>query len=310
MDNTTWVILNPAAGGGRAEKLWPALSARLTEAGIAFTPGVTCGVGDATHLAREALAAGAERIIVVGGDGTLNEVAHGCLSDGVAIDRPVTLALVPIGTGADFARGLGIADEAMALRALRHGATRQIDAGEVTYRTADGGAETRHFVNVADFGLGPITSRMIATGPKALGAAVYAYGALRAIATYRPNAIRVTVDDRAIYDGPSGLVAVANGRYFGGGMAIAPEADLEDGHFDVVLVGAVTRFALAARLLPRVYRGTHLTHQAVRLVRGNAVTITSDTPFPLEVDGEIVGHTPARFALRRKALGVLVPPTR
>lgn len=302
------VILNPAAGNGRAEREWPALVERLRAAGIAFVQMVTCGPGDATMLARQALAEGAARLIVVGGDGTLNEVINGCLAEASETAKePVTIALLPLGTGSDLARGLGIANVAAALETLRSGRPRTLDHGSATYRDKAGREVARAFANAADFGLGPQTSRLIAQGSKRLGPAAYLYGALRSIASYAPTPIRVLVDGATLYEGPSGMVVVANGTHFGGGMHVAPRADPSDGLFDVLALGRTDRRTLVSGILPRVYRGAHLGHPTIRHTRGREVTVEAATPFPLELDGEIVGTTSARFAIVPGSLRVLVP---
>jgi YegS/Rv2252/BmrU family lipid kinase len=269
---------------------------------------VTCGPGDATLLARQAVAEGAERLIVVGGDGTLNEVVNGCLDDAgvVAQDAP-TLVLVPLGTGSDFARGLGIPGGMAALDVLVRGQPRPLDLGVATYCDARGREATRAFANVADFGLGPETSDLIARGPKRLGAAAYLLGALRAIAAFTPTPIRVEVEGATVYDGSSGMAVVANGSYFGGGMQVAPHASVDDGIFDVLVLDCADRRTLVAEILPRIYRGAHISHPAIRQARGRTVTIDAAKSFPLELDGEVVGTTPARFALLPGALRVLVP---
>ncbi|MGN6699732.1 MAG: diacylglycerol/lipid kinase family protein [Thermomicrobiales bacterium] len=303
----TWVIVNPAAGAGQAERRWPALADRLHAAGLAFTAAVTCRPGDATWLARDAAAGGATTIAVVGGDGTVNEVVNGLLAAGAdSVTRPA-LAILPAGTGADFARSRGIRSLDGAIAALLHGQAQTIDLGHVTFRDEAGGEQTRLFANVADCGLGPIVSQQIAGAPKGLGPAAYFYGALRAIAGYRPVEVRVGVDDHIAYTGPSQLVAVANSAYFGGGMHIAPKASSADGQFDIVILGDVSRAALTTDLLPRVYRGAHLRHPAIHFARGAAVTIETSAPLPLETDGEIAGTTPARFTLLPGALHVLHP---
>lgn len=302
------IIVNPAAGNGRAGREWPALAERLRAAGIAFRQMVTCGPGDATLLARQAIAERAERLIVVGGDGTLNEVVNGYLNeDGTLVRDAPALALVPLGTGSDFARGMGISGEAAALEVLKRGHTRSLDLGIAMFRDGQGREATRAFANVADFGLGPETSDLIARGPKRLGPAAYLYGALRAIAAFTPTPIRVEVDDEPIYDGPSGMAVIANSSHFGGGMRVAPRARVDDGLFEVLVLDCASRRTLVTEILPRIYRGAHLGHPAILQARGRAVTITASKPFPLEVDGEIVGATPAQFSLLPGALRVLVP---
>lgn len=314
MTEAIWAIVNPAAAGGRAAHRWPALAARLQAAGVAYTPCVTCGAGDGARCARFALTSGATLLLVVGGDGTLNEVVEGCLGAGVALPAGLTprLALWPLGTGTDFAQGLGIHDDATALATLLRGRPQAIDAGLTRFYDEQGVGRTRHFINVADLGLGPETSLRVAAtataSPRLLGPAIYFAGALRGIAAYRPTEIALTIDGTPVYTGAAGLLAVANGRRFGGGMLIAPRARPNDGLFDVVLLEHVPRRTLATVLLPRVYRGTHLRQRAVHLYRGATVRIEAAGRFLLEVDGEVVGQAPATLSVLPGALEVLVPP--
>jgi YegS/Rv2252/BmrU family lipid kinase len=308
LPGAVWAIVNPAAGNGRAGRQWPALAERLRAAGIAFTPCVTCGPGDATRCAGWAVAAGAETIVVVGGDGTLNEVVNGCLADGCGGEagaRPA-LALLPVGTGADFARGLGIGRETM-FDALLRGRARAVDVGRVAFRDAAGAERERHFINIADLGLGYQTNLAVRRAPRALGPAAYLYGALASIARYRPVEARVVVDGQPAYDGPVAIVGVANGPFFGGGMHAAPKARHDDGLLDVLVLEGVSRRALIADLLPRVYRGAHLRHPAVHFFRGEAVAVEAATPLMLQADGEGVGGAPARFSVLPRALRVLTP---
>jgi len=327
--HSTWAILNPAAGGGRAGRAWPALAAALRARGIAFTQAVTCGPGDATFLAREALAAGATRLIVAGGDGTLNEAINGCLGDewgsgpvgewakeatgageGGADARGVLpiIAPLPLGTGTDFARGLGIGTPERAIAALAGGRARPLDVGLARFADGRGGTVTRAFLNVADCGLGPRATAEILRAGRLPGGAAYLRGALRAIAAYSSPPVRVTIDGASAYAGGSGLLAVANGRFFGGGMAIAPRARPDDGLLDVIILGDTDRRTLLMGLLPRVYRGTHLRHPAVRLRRGATVEIATEPgtpPLAVELDGEIVGVTPLRCVTLAGRIGVV-----
>ncbi len=314
MTERTWVIVNPAAGGGRTGRAWPGLAERLRRAGIAFTPCVTCGPGDGAICARAALGDGAETIVVVGGDGTLNETVNGCLAAGREGGSRPTLALLPTGTGHDFARLLSIRDEAAALAALRCGTPRAVDVGRIAFRDDAGEERERFFINVADFGLGRVTNEAIARGPRLPGGLAYLYGALASIAAYAPATIEIEVDGERAYHGSSGMLVIANGRFFGGGMRVAPKARPDDGLFDIGVLEGVSRAALAGGLLPRVYRGTHLRHPTVHFFRGATVRVTAATPFPLQADGETLGHAPAHFTLLPRAFRVLAPaadaPTR
>jgi YegS/Rv2252/BmrU family lipid kinase len=307
---TVWAIVNPAAANGRAGERWPALGGRLRQAGVDLTACVTCGPGDGIRCARMAVAHGAGLLVVVGGDGTLNEVVNGCLDATSAPGQPPPrVALWPVGTGADFARGFGIGGDEEALAAVLRGVPHPVDIGRATFRDEAGNLAERAFVNVADLGLGPETSRRIARGASWFGPGAYFSGALASIAAYRPTRVRLTVDGEVAYQGDAGLVAVANGRYFGGGMRIAPHARLDDGLFDVFLLEHTSRRVLATELLPLVYRGAHPRHPAVHFYRGGAVTIEAGAPFPLELDGEVIGATPVAVTLLPQALQVMAPPS-
>lgn len=304
---STWIILNPAAGKGRAEREWPAIATRLRAAGIAFTQTVTCGPGDARGLAREALAAGAARLIVAGGDGTLNEVVNGLVVAETAGTALPALVPLPLGTGVDFARGLGIRTIDDTIAALRHGESRPIDLGIARYRDSAGDERERAFINVADCGLGPHASEQIGRVDRRIGRGAYLYGALRAIAAYAPAQTLIVIDGCPVFNGLCGLLAIGNGQYFGGGMRIAPKARPDDGLLDLVILGATDRRTLVGELLPRVYRGTHLRHPAVHLARGTTITVEADPPLPLELDGEIVGTTPASITIQSARLRLLAP---
>ncbi|HEX5501655.1 MAG TPA: diacylglycerol kinase family protein [Thermomicrobiales bacterium] len=306
MTERTWAIVNPAAGGGRAGRAWPALAAALHRAGVVFTQCVTCGPGDGARCAAVAVRDGADLLVVVGGDGTLGEVVTGCFLAGAA--HAPRLGLLPVGTGADFARCLGIT-RATALAAITDGAPRAVDVGRARFLAPDGTPGERYFLNVADLGLGPRASLAIRRGPRRLGPVAYLYGALAGIVAYAPEDVRVAVDGAPVFAGPAGLVAVANGEFFGGGMRLAPGARPDDGAFDVLTLAGTSRRALAADLLPRVYRGAHLGHPAVRLRRGRTVQIEAcgPAPWPFEADGEVVGTTPVTIEILPRAITVLTP---
>jgi YegS/Rv2252/BmrU family lipid kinase len=266
---------------------------------------LTGGPGEAAVAARRATREGIATLLVVGGDGTLSEVAQGCCDDEASRPGPA-LALFPLGTGTDFARGLGVRRDG-AVAALLGGTVRTIDAGRVRYRDGDG-ERWRHFANIADFGLGRSTALAIERGPKRLGGTLaYLYGALTSIARYRPARVRVAVDGAEVYAGPSALVAVANGSYFGGGMHVAPHARHGDGRFEVLVVEGIGRRQLATDVLPKVYRGAHLNHPALHFFQGRRVTVDADGSFPLEADGEGLGDVPAELEIVPGALRILVP---
>jgi diacylglycerol kinase (ATP) len=232
----------------------------------------------------------------------VNEVANG-----IAGLENVAIAVIARGTGWDFVRTYGIPhDVAGAVDVARDGTTREIDLGRVTYRAWAGGETSSVFANVASAGMsGAIAQRANETTKALGGKASYLWATLAVFARWKVSEVRVTVDAETraarMHD-----VVVANGRYFGGGMMICPEASPGDGLFDVLLIGDLTKRDLLLTL-PKTYRGRHLPHPKAELLRGATVTIDAPEPLPVELDGEQPGTTPARFEIVPQGLRLRVP---
>jgi YegS/Rv2252/BmrU family lipid kinase len=259
--------------------------------------------GHLTELAREAADGGASLLVVVGGDGSVNEVANGIAGRG-----DVEVAVLARGTGWDFIRTYGIPHRLEdAVEVARSGRTREIDLGCVRYRSWRGGEAHSWFANVASAGMsGAIAERANET-TKALGGKVsYLWATLAVFARWRAGPIRVTADGET-REGRMHDVVVANGRYFGGGMMICPEASTDDGRFDVLLIGDLTKRDLLLTL-PKTYRGSHLPHPKAELLRAAKVTIDGPQPVPIQLDGEQPGTTPAELEVVPRALRLRVPP--
>lgn len=310
----TFVLLNPRAAGGRAARAWPGFADELRHILGPFSVVITESRGDATQRVRAAVAAGARCIVVVGGDGTLNEAVNGLVAGDAArapwFDPDLRFGFVPCGTGTDFARSVGLGGSGgvqAALDALRHGRERRIDLGRVAF-----GASARLFVNVAGCGLAGDVVRSVDTmsWARPLGARLlFLLATLRSLARYRAQPVRVTIDDEALDIDDLCTLAVANGGYFGGGMRVAPEARLDDGLFDVVSIrGAANRLALLPRL-PRLYDGSHVALPIVRIRRARCVTVTPlakiGAPLWLDLDGESPGAAPASFEVLPGALRLM-----
>jgi YegS/Rv2252/BmrU family lipid kinase len=254
------------------------------------------------ELAASAVAEGANLLVVVGGDGSVNEVVNGVIGD-----RTVELAVIPRGTGWDFARTFGISrdlDEAIDV-ALR-GRVREVDAGAVTYRTWAGDESKAHFANVGSAGISGAIAQRANESSKALGGKVsYYWATLAVFVGWQTGEMRVTVGDET-RTGRMIDAMVCNGRFLGGGMMMCPDAEPDDGLFDVLLIGDVTKRDLAF-VLPKTYKGKHLPHPRLELLRGSVVTVDADEPLPIELDGEQPGTTPARFEVLPRALRLRVP---
>ncbi len=309
MGLVTRFVVNPRAGNGSAARQWKKL-----EPEVARMPGV-CGVSltegplHAVELAREAAARGADVVVAVGGDGTINEVANGLIEDEEPVSGRAALGIVPLGTGGDFRRSLGFGDSPLAaLARLENGRRRQIDLGRLELTTADGRTSRRVFVNIASFGLSGLVVRMVNRSSKALGGkASFALGSLRAVASYANQPVRIALDGVDWKELKISDVAVANGQFFGGGMWIAPEARLDDGLFDVVVVGDLSRRSVLANG-PKIYRGRHLGLDGVEVIRASSVAARplGDEPVLVDVDGEQPGQLPAGFTLLPSALPLVV----
>ncbi|HYN86067.1 MAG TPA: YegS/Rv2252/BmrU family lipid kinase, partial [Pyrinomonadaceae bacterium] len=278
-----------------------------------FEPALTRERGEASEIARREAARGRALIVACGGDGTIHEVANGILESG----RDAELGVLPSGTGGDFRRTLEAPTRtADAARRLREGRARRMDAGRVTYTNGAGEEETRFFLNVASFGMGGEVIRRVKEGAASAllagggvgalgGKLTFALAALRATLAFEKPSARISLDGGAEFRLTVANFCVANARYFGGGMKIAPRARLDDGLLDVVAIGDMS----AARILAnsyRVYLGTHLGMEQVghALARRVAARPIDDEEVKLEVDGELVGRLPATFEVLPGALRV------
>mgnify|MGYP002779598021 CR=1 FL=1 len=313
--NTTTIhaIVNPAAGSGRAGKRWPRFLNALERAGFAVSAHLTTGPGDATTIARQLAEDGATTILCVGGDGTTNEVVNGLVRDDLPVNPRTRLALVPCGTGRDLARSLGTNDIVSTIRAISgdpDASTVAIDVARVSYidpRT--GYLATRYCANVADTGIGAATAALINSSSKTLGGLVsYFTGAVRSIIAYSPWDVIVEADGERVYEGSAGMVVFANGRYFAGGMQVAPMASLCDGRLEMFVLEGVGKRQLLTSLLPRVYRGKHVGEPGVVHRTVSDASVRSDGRMLLEMDGEQVGGVPVTVDVVPRVLRIVVAP--
>jgi YegS/Rv2252/BmrU family lipid kinase len=250
------------------------------------------------HLAQAADESEGSLLVVVGGDGTVNEVANGVAGSGAEI------AVLPAGTGQDFARTHGVPSRFDdAVRVALGGETRTIDLGRVELE--DG--TSRYLANVGSAGMSGAVAQRANAKTKALGGrATFFYALTREFLAWRNTRVTVELDDGTRHEGPMHDVIVANGRYHGGGMKLAPGAAQDDGLFDVVLIGDVTKLDFLTTA-PKLYSGRYLSHPKVELLRSSTVAIDAAGALPLEVDGEPIGTTPARFEVVPSALRLRVP---
>jgi YegS/Rv2252/BmrU family lipid kinase len=300
------LVVNPAALRGRGAEDLDALSRALEAELGAFDRAFTSGPGDAVRLAREASAAGAPLVVAVGGDGTASEVVDGLLG---APPPAAAFGFVPRGTGGDLARTLGLPrDAAAAARLLARGEDRACDAGRVEHLGHDGAAAVRHFVNVAGFGLAGRVVALKGRIPRALGGrATYLLAGAAALVGWVDARIAWRADGGAWREDSVSGFSVCNGRFFGGGMLVAPHALIDDGAFDVVVWRGLGLRDLALRRR-RLYDGSHLTLPGTESLRARIIEAEPlGGRVLLDVDGEAAGTLPVRITMLPRALRVRAP---
>ena len=295
----TRVIVNPESNRGRTRKRWSEIREGLRHFIREFKYEFTEKPLDATDLAREAIKEGTELVIGVGGDGTMNEIANGFYEDRQIINPEATLGLVPSGTGCDLVRSLNIPVGLKgALQVLTGAPPVRMDVGRVRFAANDGGEAERFFLNVADFGLGGEVVREVTERRLRRKASSYVRCLVSTMLRYRNKRVRIRIDGRDLPDGEYLIGAVANGKIFGKGMKVAPDARLDDGLFDAVLVRGF-RFFEFCRHGWKLMNGTHVTHPKVSVVKGRTVEAWANgtEQVLVEIDGEQLGRLPATFEI-------------
>ncbi len=308
-EHPTRVIVNPAAGGGRVRQVWPQLHQQIEQQIGAFSFAFTNGPNHATALTRRALNGPYQRIIAIGGDGTLNEVVNGFFRDGALLRPDAVLVPVACGTAGDFRRTLGRSTPLPDFRAQR---LQTVDVGRITYTDATEEAAKqpaqRHFINIASFGMGGMVDAVVRDLPlKSLlgGRLAYLYAILHTLVRYRNATIELHIDGTDYGRYTIRNIAIANGRYFGGGLPIAPHASLQDGLLTIIIIKDMSRIDFI-RHARRFYAGRHLELDAVSAFQGRHIEArpTSAPPVLLDVDGEPLGRLPATFEVLPQALTI------
>ena len=298
-------LVNPASANGSTGRRWPEIAYRAAAAGLTGEALVSTAPGEVESLAAQAVADGARVVVAVGGDGTIYEAVNGLLRAGAG--DSVELAVLSRGTGTDFVRSLRIPrDLDAAIAVARSGSTRAVDVGRASYTAWDGSAAESYFANMAGAGISGAIARRANASSKAMGGrASFLWATIAVFARWKSAEMTVTVED-ARRAGAMFEVLAMNGDYTGGGMWTAPDASPDDGLLDVVVIGDVTK-ADFVTTFPKIYRGKHLAHPKIELLRGTTVSIESETRLPITLDGEQPGTTPATFEVLPQALRVRVP---
>jgi YegS/Rv2252/BmrU family lipid kinase len=285
------LLCNPTAAGGRAVRRLPEAEAELRRLGATFRTVQTLGSDHARDLARQAGEAG-QTVAALGGDGLLRVLS------GALRDTDGALAILPAGRGNDLARVLGIPDDVVeAARVAVHGRDRMLDVAE---------AEGEPYLGIASLGFDSDANRIANESRVVRGNLVYLYAALRALWSWHPAGFTVTVDgETRALRGYS--VGVCNSKAYGGGMYVAPQAELDDGELDLVACGPVSKATFLTRVVPKIFRGAHLDEDYMTVMRGREITVAADRPFRVYADGDPIGDAPITVTVRPRCLRVVVP---
>ena len=297
------LIVNPVAGAGKTAKKWPKIMDLLQSIGLRFEHDLTEAPGHARELAKSAAKKGYQLVVSVGGDGTINEVVNGLYDAGNIAD--VMLGIISTGTGSDYIRTIGIPrayqEACLCLKSPRKFA---VDVGVVEYFSGNQMVK-RLFVNFAGLGFDAEIVKATTQKYKTLNStASYLTGLFTALLLYKNKGVTLVVDGAAI-ERKICTILVNNGKYGGGGMFAAPDANLADGLLDILIIGDLSKPDLLWSL-PRVYRGTHLTHPKVTMKRAREIEIRSTEFVPLQADGELLGGLPAHFYILPAVLNVAI----
>lgn len=306
----TLAVINPRSAGGRTGREANTIARKLADVAGPVTVALTNAPMDAARITSHALQQGYERVVAVGGDGTINEVVNGFFDNGMPINSEAEFALLNLGTGGDFRKTFDIdAGFDASLERIAEGRVRRIDVGRLSFVTDEGKTGTRHFANIASFGMsGDVMHRVNrATNIKRYtGRFAFTWGSLVSLFKYKSKPVRLKVDN--VFDDvvTVSTCAVCNGQFFGGGMRVAPDASPDDGLLDVIMIGDAPRGQIL-KSMNQIYTGQHVSSPHVKVFRGRSiiatpVEATGGEPVFIEVDGETPGKLPAMFEVMPKAL--------
>ncbi len=300
----TLFIVNPRSSNGRTGRRWRKLLPVVRKHfGDSFEYTNTEYAFHAASLARRGIDEGYTNIISVGGDGTINEVLNGFFRNGKLINGNVALGILPIGTGADFARYLALpATDEERIKRLKEPKLSKIDVGKAEYRSLNGDMTTRYFINILDFGIGGAVVERVNRTTKLFGGKMsFLWSIFLTLPSYKNKHITYRLDDGVWQEKVLNNFIVANGAYFGGGLHPAPHARIDDGFFDIVLFGDVTLFE-ALRNLPHLRKGKHLAHPKIFSTRAAAIEARSGETIYIDIDGECAGTLPVKVTILKKVL--------
>jgi YegS/Rv2252/BmrU family lipid kinase len=305
--NRVMFVVNPQSGGGRTKKQWQKVEFMLRNKNYCFDVQLTEKPMHACQITSDALQNGYYHIIAVGGDGTINEVVNGFFHNKNTINKEYVLSILPMGTGSDFSRILPVSTSVeYAEKLLTEGKEQLCDVIKADFTNWDGIPETRYFINVADVGVGCETCIKVNNNSKAMGGFLsFLISFIGVIVSFKSPEFIVEVDGEIFYTGKSSLVAINNGKYFGGGVMIAPQAQIDDGLIDVLIMKDASTFDFLMTL-PSAYKGNHLNHSKIQLTQGRQVKLSSSVKVGLEMDGETPGRGDVNFEILPAGIRLLI----
>lgn len=306
MNKKVFAVVNPVSANGSTGKEWPNFEKVIRQSGVDIDYKYTEYPMHAKSLAQEALKAGFEIILSVGGDGTMNEVLNGFFYEGELINENASLAIFSRGTGCDTIRTLGIGKDVHSIiEVLKNEKSMSIDVGLAEFVEYGGGKTQRYFLNVSDVGIGGETTYRVNNNSKALkGFLSFLVGAFATMISYKNKDFEITIDDITINERLNSII-VANGKFFGGGMKIAPMADMNDGYFDIIVIGNISKFDFIINF-PKIYKGEHMSHPKLRHYKGRKIRVNARQKALIEVDGEQPGVIEAKFDILPNKIKVLI----
>lgn len=300
-------IINPASNGGRTAKSWPRFYDYLSNYNLNIEEIYTEYPGHAVKLAKNAVLKGYKYIMAVGGDGTVNEIINGLIENDKLLNPDLNLIVFSQGTGSDLIRSLNISSQVEEIvKIIKRYRSKKIDLIKVEYLSNEYDKKCRYFVNVADCGLGAeVAARVNKSNKLTDGSLSYLFAVFSALLKYKNRKVEIIADGNKIFSGQLNTAVVANGKYFGGGIKVAPEAELNSGKINVILLKDFSRIGIILNLI-KGYRGSHLKHPKVESFTAENLKIYSEPKMNLEVDGENIAETPVSFSILKDKLSVMV----
>lgn len=305
-ENIIYTIVNPMSSNGKTGKRWPKYLKKFKEAGLNLHIKETHYPGHAVNLTKTALNNGYKTIMAVGGDGTVNEIVNGFFENGKLIEKDAVLLIFSQGTGSDYVKSLGLDKKIETVIDVYNRYERKwVDLGKIKYHNFDKKKVERYFVNTADVGIGGETVEYVNRASKFMGGILtYLFGAVRTLIKYENKVMKLNIDKKLVKNSLTNSVMVSLGKYFAGGMPIAPEAEIDDGYFDILILGDLSKSETLLNLY-KAYQGTHLDYPKIDYLKGKDVKIESKERVLIDIDGESAGTLPAEFTILKERFPIL-----